>query len=86
MIYWNDMRSQELITEAAIPALLEALGAPWGPQVNLKLTTGKKTKGRPNADFRVRLRWVDQTYDFAAECKSRSTPKAIDEALLQVRR
>ena len=86
MIYWNDMRSQEPITEAAIPALLEALGAPWGPQVNLKLTTGKRTKGRPNADFRVRLRWVDQTYDFAAECKSRSTPKAIDEALLQVRR
>ena len=56
MIYWKVMRSQEPITEAEIPALLEALGAPWGPQVNLKLTTGKKTKGRPNADFRVRLR------------------------------
>ncbi len=80
------MRAQETITEAEIPALLGALGAPWGPQMKLKLTPWKKTQGRPNADFRVRLRWANQAYDFAAECKSRSTPKAIDEALLQVRR
>jgi hypothetical protein len=54
--------------------------------MKLKLTPWKKTRGRPNADFRVRLRWANQAYDFAAECKSRSTPKAIDEALLQIRR
>ena len=80
------MRAQASITEAEIPALLEALGAPWGPEVSLKVTPSKKAARRPNANFRVRLRWANDAYDFAAECKSRSTPKAVDEALLQVRR
>lgn len=81
------MRLRQAITEEAIPALLEELGSPWGSAVTLDLTPWAPSgaaKGRP--DYRVRLRWADQRFDFAAECKSRSTPRAIDEAVVQARR
>jgi len=80
------MRAQDPITEDAIPDLLKELGSPWGSQLELDLTPWEPSSGGPCADFRVRLRWVDQTYEFVAECKSRSTPKAIDQALIQARR
>ncbi len=76
------MRAHQAITEDAIPALLEELGSPWGPTVTLELMRWEPTDARARPDNRVRLRW-DQTFDFVAECKSRSTPRAIDEAVLQ---
>ena len=80
------MRSQPTITEDAIPDLLRKLGSPWGDQIELELIPCSSSDGGPLADYRVRLKWGDQTFEFVAKCKSRSTPKAIDQALFQVQR
>lgn len=80
------MPPQPSITEEAIPELLRDLGSPWGPQVELELSPWEMRDGGPSADYRVRLRWDDQAYEFVAECKSRSTPRIIDQAILQAKR
>ncbi len=82
------MRTQPSITVDAIPELLRDLRSPWGDQVELEFTPSTSAPGGPveAPDLRVRLRWDDQTYEFAAAAKSRSTPKAIDAALLQAER
>lgn len=80
------MRAQPSITEDAIPELLRDLGSPWDPQVELELIPWQTRDGGPSADYRVRLRWDNQAYEFVAECKSRSTPRIIDQAILQAKR
>lgn len=80
------MRAQEPITKDAIPALLESLGSPWGRQLELDLTRWKPINGELQPDYRVRVCWADQSYEFVAESKSRSTPKTIDQAVLQAQR
>ena len=79
------MRSQPPITEDAIPDLLSNLGSPWA-RLRFELIPWESGHVGPRADYRVRLRWEDETYEFVAEFKSRSTPKAIDQALVQARR
>ncbi len=80
------MRMREPVTEAEIPALLEELGSPWGPQIDLDLIPWEQALDSGRPDYRARLRWGDQTFEFVAECKSRSTPRVISEAALQARR
>ena len=80
------MRPKPPITEDAIPELLRDLGSPWEAQLDLELIPWESGNSGPRADYRVRLRWDDQTYDFVAEFKSRSTPMAIDQALSQAQR
>ena len=82
------MRAEPSITEDSIPELLRDLGSPWGDQVELEFNPGTPAPGGPVAapDLRVRLRWADQTSEFVAAFKSRSTPKAIDEAIFRARR
>ena len=80
------MRARESITADAIPAILDELGSPWGTQLDLDLIPWEPAHGGPRAGYRVRLRWAGRSYEFVAECKSRSTPRAIDQALLQARR
>ncbi len=80
------MRPQPTFTEDAIPDFLRELSSPWGDQTELELIPCSSGDGGPLADYRVRLGWGDQTLEFVAACKSRSTPKAIDEALFQVQR
>ena len=58
------MRAQEPITKDAIPALLKELGPPWGSQLELDLIPWEPTDGGHRADYRVRLRWADQSYEF----------------------
>lgn len=74
------------MTKDAIPALVRDLGSPWGAEVDLELVRWESGHGGFRTDFRVRLRWCDQTYEFAAESKSRSTPRTIDQAVLQAQR
>jgi hypothetical protein len=82
----ESMRPQPSITEDAIPDLLRDLGSPWGDQLQLEIIPFESSNGGPSADYRVRLRWDEETYEFVAECKSRSTPKAIDQAIFQAQR
>jgi len=80
------MRPQSLITKDAIPELIRDLGSPWGDLLNLELIPWKRGNGDPCPDYRVRLRWDDQAYDFVAEFKGRSTPMAIDQAISRAQR
>jgi len=80
------MRARKAITKDAIPGLLESLGSPWGPHVQLDLTPWKAPDGEVQPDYRVRLRWPDQEHDFVAEGRSRSTPRTVDQAVQQARR
>jgi len=80
------MRSQRSVTEGAIPELLRDLGSPWGDQVEVELIPWASGRGDSSADYRVRVRWGDQTYEFVAETRSRSTPKVIEQALFQAQR
>lgn len=73
------------VTESTMPALLEEVGSPWGEQVTVELVDGPRGRGRRGAGRRVRVRWGDASFEFVAVLKSRSTPKAIENALLEAR-
>lgn len=87
MIYWNMLRSSQPITLDMMPDLLIRLGPPWGPSVELTvLPRDDGARGRDRPEHRVRICWANESYEFVVEYRARSTPKAIDDAVLNARR
>jgi hypothetical protein len=80
------MPSRPSITKDAIPDLLRTLGSPWGDQVELDPSLGASQERGRRGELRLRLRWDDQAFEFVVASQSRSTPKAIDQAILEARR
>jgi len=74
---------------------LKAAGSPWPSQVDLEIepwtrrgASSRSTRGSSNEqpDFRVRLLWNGDRYEFIAEAKNRSTPSVIETAVQQAKR
>jgi hypothetical protein len=76
------------ISESAIPDIVAGLGNVFGPQVGIHVVTMRSPDKRrgTGADFLVRIVWGGEQFEFAVEAKLRSTPRAIDEAVLKARR
>jgi hypothetical protein len=82
------MEPEPAISEAAIPELFEALSPTFGSRVRIALSP--EARREPSdaiaADFRVSVAWDADRWEFAAEAKTRNTPRVLDEALRQARR
>ncbi len=73
------------VTESRIPEILrEAAGSIFGPDVGIEVTETPRKAGKAvAADFYVALTWVGKRIRFAAKAKARSTPRAVEEAIMQ---
>ncbi len=89
-IYWKakPMDLEPAISEAAIPELFAALGPTFGSRVRIALSpeARREASDAVAADFRVSVAWDADRWEFAAEAKTRNTPRVLDEALRQARR
>jgi len=68
------------ISESAIPEILGRFGSPWGPETDLVIEPWARDGGGAQPDFRITVRWGDRAFEFAAEAKTRSTPRILEEA------
>ena len=90
--YTGNMAPDAAISESAIPELFAGLGSVFGRQVTLALRSARQrdAPGRPFADFAVSLAvslaWGGDQYEFAAEAKTRNTPRVVEDAVRQARR
>ncbi len=82
------MEPEPAISEAAIPELFAALGPTFGSRVCIALSpeARRQASDPDRADFRVSVAWDADRWEFAAEAKTRNTPRVLDEALRQARR
>jgi hypothetical protein len=82
------MEPEPAISEAAIPELFAALGPTFGSRVRIALSpeARREASDAVMADFRVSVAWDADRWEFAAEAKTRNTPRVLDEALRQSRR
>lgn len=82
------MYDEPAISESAMPDLFARLGPIFGRQITIELRPDnqRESLGRAAADFSVSVTWGAERYEFAAEAKMRSTPRALEEALRQARR
>jgi hypothetical protein len=78
----------QAVPQATIPELIAGLGAIFGEQVTIDLLPAldARAPSRAAADFIVRVTWMGEPYEFAAEAKARNTPRVLEEAIRQSRR
>ncbi len=76
------------ISNSAIPDALAQLGPIFGKQILIEILPqrARDTPRGAAADLLVGVAWGKERFEFAAEAKSRNTPRAIEEALRQARR
>lgn len=74
------MSDAGLVTEAEMIRMLRR-----GQRLGQLMVRAKVTETR-GVDALVEIAWNDRTYEFAAEFKARSTPRAVEEAVQQARR
>jgi hypothetical protein len=82
------MDQSPAISTFAIPGLLAGLGPIFGRQVTIEIRPNRdrEAPGRALADFSVSLAWGIERWEFAAEAKTRSTPRELEDALRRARR
>lgn len=82
------MDSTPALSIVSIPELFAELGPIFGEQIaiNLRPEESRRTPGRAGAGLAVTVTWGDEHFDFAADAKTRSTPRLLEDALVQARR
>jgi hypothetical protein len=85
---WKVMDADPVISQSTIPELFADLGPVFGRQVAVELRAQglRAASDRAGADFVVSVAWGTERCEFAAEAKTRNTPRVVDEALRQSRR
>ena len=76
------------ISISAMPEAFGQLGSIFGRQVNIevRLAGSRQASGPAAAALFVSVAWASERYEFAAEAKTRSTPRVIQDAVHQSRR
>jgi len=82
------MEPQSTISKAALPDLFAARGPTFGQRVRIALTpeVRREPSDPGSADFSVSVACDAERWEFAAEAKTRSTPRVVDDALRQAQR